>query len=114
MTIGLERDQYGQKMVNEVNKRPIVALIDILSKKWVLRMLWELQQGPSTFRALQTRCGDISPTTINQRLKDLKEVNLVTSSTTEGYALTETGYQLIELFDPINDFAKQWHSQLTG
>ena len=90
-------------------KRPIVALIDILSKKWIMRMLWELKQGACTFRELQARCGDISPTTINQRLKDLQKAHLVTRSSAEGYALTEAGYKLIELFDPINEFAQQWY-----
>ena len=90
-------------------KRPIVALIDILSKKWIMRMLWELKQGGCTFRQLQARCGDISPTTINLRLKDLQQANLVSRSNTEGYSLTETGHELIELFDPINEFAQKWY-----
>jgi len=89
-------------------KRPIVALLDLISKKWILRMLWELDQGPCTFRQLQARCGDISPTTINQRLKELQNAHLIIKQPKEGYALSDSGQELVALFIPVNTFAKKW------
>ena len=91
-----------------VNKRPITALIDLLGSKWVLRILWELNLGPCTFRELQARCGDISPTTINKRIKELCSANLVIKSKDSGYNLSPQGKELITLFEPINEFSKRW------
>ena len=95
-------------MTSTTNQRPIVQLIDILGKKWVLRILWELKTSPCTFRELQSRCGDLSPTIINTRIKDLCEAQLVYKSPESGYTLSQHGYELIELFSPLNDFANRW------
>jgi DNA-binding HxlR family transcriptional regulator len=99
-------------MTSTSSPRPIVQLIDILGKKWVLRILWELNEGSCTFRTLQSRCGDISPTIINTRIKDLCSAQLVNKSPESGYTLTQQGYELIELFYPINDFANRWVTSL--
>ncbi|OUR95021.1 hypothetical protein A9Q81_14765 [Gammaproteobacteria bacterium 42_54_T18] len=93
-----------------VNKRPITELIDLLGRKWVLRILWELNLGSCTFRELQARCGDISPTTINKRIKELCSANLVIKSKDSGYNLSPQGKELITLFEPINSFSKRWAS----
>ncbi len=95
-------------MSNSTSTRPIVQLIDILGKKWVLRILWELKLGACTFRQLQSRCGDLSPTIINTRIKDLCGARFVIKTTDSGYALTELGEELIELFLPLNDFSTRW------
>jgi len=92
----------------EKSNRPIMALIELLSKKWVLRILWELRQSPCTFRELQARCGDISPTTINKRVKDLHEAKLLDKSTERGYCLSEMGDEFIDLFAPIYQFSERW------
>ena len=87
-----------------------MQLIDILGKKWVLRILWELKPGPCTFRQLQSRCGDLSPTTINARIKDLCEAGFVEKTVDLGYVLTAQGEELIALFMPLNNFASRWKS----
>ena len=98
-------------MSDSSSPRPIMQLIDILGKKWVLRILWELKPGACTFRQLQSRCGDLSPTTINARIKDLCEARFVVKTADAGYALTAQGEELIELFLPLNDFASRWKSE---
>ncbi len=94
--------------MSDTSPRPIMQLIDILGKKWVLRILWELKPGPCTFRQLQSRCDDLSPTTINARIKDLCNATFVVKTADTGYALTAQGEELIELFLPLNDFATRW------
>jgi DNA-binding HxlR family transcriptional regulator len=90
------------------HKEPIVALMDILGKKWVMRILWELHQKPCTFRELQTKCGEISPTVVNARIKDLCAANLVKKMEPSGYGLTKYGEELLDLFEPMKDFALKW------
>jgi DNA-binding HxlR family transcriptional regulator len=101
-------------MTSAVKPRPIVQLIDLLGKKWVLRILWELNEKPCTFRELQSRCGDLSPTIINTRIKDLCSAKLVSKTPDTGYTLSDNGKELIELFYPINDFAQRWTKVLTA
>jgi DNA-binding HxlR family transcriptional regulator len=93
--------------------RPIMELIDLLGKKWVLRILWEMNTGPCTFRQLQDRCGGISPTVINGRMKDLMAANLVDKDSPSGYQLTDLGKELLLLFIPLNQWAQQWAEQKT-
>ena len=33
--------------------RPIMAALDLLGRRWALRILWELRAGPLTFRAIR-------------------------------------------------------------
>ena len=44
--------------------RPIMALLDLLGRRWSLRILWELREAPLTSRALRAACDEASPTGI--------------------------------------------------
>lgn len=89
-------------------KRPMMLLIDLLGRKWSMRIIWELKQETCTFRELQIRCGGISPTIVNRRVKDLLEANIITKSEPKGYKLSQIGYELVDLFDPINQWSQRW------
>lgn len=93
-------------------KKPIVALIDLLGKKWVIRILWELNGKTYTFRELQKQCGDISPTIVNARLKELTAHKLVVKHEPSGYGLSELGIELLEHFRPLSCFAEQWQASV--
>lgn len=95
-------------MTKSGSSRPIMQLIDLLGKKWIMRILWEMNAGPCTFRELQDRCGGISPTVINSRLKDLMASNLIDKDNPSGYQLTGPGKELMNLFTPLNEWAEQW------
>jgi DNA-binding HxlR family transcriptional regulator len=90
------------------SSRPIMQLIDLLGTKWIMRILWEMNSGPWTFRELQDRCGGISPTMINSRMKDLIAENLVDKDSPSGYKLTVLGKELVMLFSPLNQWAEEW------
>ena len=38
--------------------RPIMVLLDLLGRRWALRILWELRGGALTSRALRTACDE--------------------------------------------------------
>ena len=86
---------------------PIMALFDLLGRTWALGVLWQLQGGPYTFRALQDRCESISPTILNSRIKDLREADLA-ERTLDGYQLTTRGQALIKLILPFGDWSREW------
>jgi len=82
-------------------------LLDLLGKRWVLRILWEMRDGQrSTFRELQEKCGGLSPTILNARLKSLREVGFVALHAENGFCLTEQGGDLLKAIEPLTEFAK--------
>ena len=88
--------------------RPIMALLDLLGRRWTLRIVWELREGPLTSRALRTACDDASPTVMQARLSELREADLVELLSGDGYCLTSLGQELMESFLPLHRFAERW------
>lgn len=102
----------GQAVRGSTSGRPIMVLLDILGKRWTLRILWELNQSKSaTFRDLRSRCEEVSPTLLNSRLKDLRALNLV-SLESDGYALTKEGKSLSQKLAPLDAWASEWAKSL--
>ncbi len=94
--------------------RPIMALLDLLGRRWTLRIIWELHLSaprPLTFRALQERCQEMSSSVLNQRLGELREARLV-ASVPGGYTVTRDGAGLIALLAPLDQWAKKWSRNL--
>jgi DNA-binding HxlR family transcriptional regulator len=87
--------------------RPIMVLLDLLGRRWTMRVLWELRVAPLNFRALRAACSDMSPSVLNQRLAELREARLVDAGD-QGYALTPRGRELLGLFEPLNRWAEAW------
>src|SRR2546426_4611485 len=81
--------------------RPIMALLDLLGRRWVLRIVWELREEPKRFRELQDLIG-ASPTIVNARLADLRNAKLVELDPDSGYRLTTLGKELLRLFLPLH------------
>lgn len=84
-----------------------MALLDLLGRRWALRVLWELRDGPLTFRELQARCGGMSPSVLNDRLAELRDAGIVEAAG-EGYQLTREGAKLFENLAPLHQWAERW------
>jgi DNA-binding HxlR family transcriptional regulator len=97
----------GRPVRGSSSGRPIMAALDLLGRRWVLRIVWELREGPMTFRALRAAASDVSPSVLNQRLVELREARIVTSSA-DGYALTGEGAALLEALGPLLTWSKRW------
>jgi DNA-binding HxlR family transcriptional regulator len=87
--------------------RPIMVLLDLLGRRWSLRILWELREAPLTSRALRAACDEASPTVLQARLSELREAGFVERGPT-GYGLTATGRELQENLLPLHRFAERW------
>jgi DNA-binding HxlR family transcriptional regulator len=87
--------------------RPIMVLLDLLGRRWVLRIVWELREKPRRFRELQDAIG-ASPTIVNSRLADLREAELVELDDDSGYRLTVLGKELLRLFLPLHVWSEKW------
>jgi DNA-binding HxlR family transcriptional regulator len=91
--------------------RPIMALLDLLGRRWTLRIMWELRDGALTSRALRTACDEASPTVLNQRLKELREAGFVELGDAGGYGLTPLGRELNARSLPLYHFAEKWRGR---
>ena len=91
-----------------------MAALDLLGRRWALRVLWELRDGlPATFRELRTRCDEMSTSVLNQRLTELRDAGIVEAAT-GGYQLTKRGTELLEALAPLNEWAKRWGASPQG
>ena len=90
--------------------RPIMVLLDLLGRRWALRILWELRAEALTSRALRAACDEASPTVLNERLKELREADFIELGE-GGYALTALGRELSETCMPLYHFAEQWNKR---
>lgn len=91
------------------SKDAINAALDLFHRRWTLRILWELRDGPLTFRLLQAACGGLSASVLNQRLAELREALLVEhESSAGGYQLSAHGRELLVAFDPLLRWSVPW------
>lgn len=87
---------------------PIMALFDLLGRRWAMGVLWTLcEGGPATFRTLLQRCETISPSVLNQRLKELKAAKFLCSGE-NGYQPTKLGQQVYHNLLPLGATARDW------
>jgi len=91
--------------------RPVMALLDLLGRRWTLRLIWELRAAPLGFRELQSRCDGMSPSVLNQRLAELREALLVDAGE-GGYTLSGRGRELLALFEPVYHWSEDWARDL--
>jgi DNA-binding HxlR family transcriptional regulator len=87
-----------------------MAVLDLLGRRWALRIVWELREGPLGFRALQSRCDGMSPSVLSQRLAELAEAGIVGQAPTQDYGLTESGRDLLKALSPLASWANRWAS----
>ncbi|HEY0480488.1 MAG TPA: helix-turn-helix domain-containing protein [Kofleriaceae bacterium] len=87
------------------SRRPIMRVLERLGRRWALRVLWELRDGPRTFRALREACDDVSPSSLNHRLAELRELGVVDVGD-DGYELTASGVQLSRILIELSRWAE--------
>ena len=89
--------------------RPVMALLDLLGRRWALRLLFELHEGgPLGFADLQARATGISPSVLSQRLKDLVDAGLVIADDAGRYAPGPDERELARILLDLDGWAKRW------
>ena len=102
----------GRRVRGSATGRAIMAALDLLGRRWSLRILWELREAPLTFRALQAACGGLSPSVLQQRLSELAAARLVAHDGAEGYALAPLARRLLPTLAALDAWAKDWATAL--
>ena len=98
----------GRKVRGSSTGRPLMAALDLLGRRWSLRLLWELRDGPLGARPLRARCDGMSSSVLYERLGELLEAGLVHQTQSRDYQLTSIGRALGEAIKPLDKWAVRW------
>jgi DNA-binding HxlR family transcriptional regulator len=85
-----------------------MAALDLLGRRWALRILWELRDGALGARALRAHCDDMSTSVLYERLGELGDAGLVVQDDDGSYALSPLGRQLGDAIAPLQRWADRW------
>ncbi|HWD25639.1 MAG TPA: helix-turn-helix domain-containing protein [Rhizomicrobium sp.] len=84
-----------------------MVLLDLLGRRWALRVIWELREGRRlNFRDLMAASGT-SPSVLNTRLAELRAAGIVALDD-DGYALSAAGTDLLDKLLPLHAWAEDW------
>lgn len=98
----------GKPVRGSQSGRPLMAALDLLGRRWTLRILWELHKEPGKFRDLQARCDNMSTSVLSARLKDMQIQKLVDANAQDGWHLTDHGRSLLLVLAPLTDWSLRW------
>ena len=85
-----------------------MAALDLLGRRWALRLLWELRDGPLGPRALRASSDDMSSSVLYERLRELLDAGLIQQTEGREYELTKIGRALGDAIEPLGKWAEQW------
>lgn len=91
-----------------------MAALDLLGRRWALRVLWELRDGPLGPRALRAHCDGMSPSVLYQRLDELSDAGLLARTSELQYELTSLGTALGSALGPLDEWARRWARETNG
>jgi DNA-binding HxlR family transcriptional regulator len=89
-----------------------MAALDLFGRRWALRIIWELHEGPLGFRALQQRCDNMSSSVLGQRLSELAEARLIEQRADTTYALAVLGRDAYQALRPLVRWSARWAEHL--
>jgi DNA-binding HxlR family transcriptional regulator len=92
----------------------MLALLDLLGRRWALRILWELREESASFQTLHRRCDLMSTSVLSQRLGELRDAQLVDKDPEGNYSLSESGVQLLARLDGIDEWTQEWSRTIRG
>lgn len=75
------------------SRHAITDLLELLGRRWALRVLWELRDGPLAYGDLRTRCDEVSTSVLATRLRELAAAGIVERSA-DRWGLTPAGEDL--------------------
>lgn len=92
---------------------PMEKALNVISGKWKLAILCELNRNKSRLRDLVALNPDASKRALSQQLSELVQDGIIQKKDYEvfpkkvEYALTQRGHELIPVLDMLNEFGKK-------
>jgi DNA-binding HxlR family transcriptional regulator len=88
-----------------VATKPIERALELLGRRWALRLVWELRRSTLTFSELRQRTG-ISPSVLSARLAELVDAGVLERDGGRRYRLSGRGRELARLLYELNRWAE--------
>jgi DNA-binding HxlR family transcriptional regulator len=107
MTVSAHLPRPGKPVRGSQSGRPIMALLDLLGRRWALRLVWQLRDRRLSFRELLELL-DGNSGALNTRLKELRDAGIVDHRDGFGYGLTLEGGKLLASLAPLHHWAERW------
>ena len=85
-----------------------MAALDLLGRRWALRLLWELRAEPLGARALREQCDGMSSSVLYERLRELGAAGLIEKDEAGAYTLTRLGADLGVALEPLEQWSQGW------
>ena len=98
----------GNPVRGSTTGRPLMAALDLLGRRWTLRLLWELRDGPVGPRAILASCDGLSSSVLYRRIGELDDAGLIDRQSDGSYALTSLGQELSEAISPLDRWSEKW------
>jgi DNA-binding HxlR family transcriptional regulator len=86
--------------------KPIDRVLELLGRRWALRLVWELRRSALAFSELRERTG-ISPSVLSARLGELVDAGVLERDGGRRYRLSGRGRELARLLYELNRWAEQ-------
>jgi DNA-binding HxlR family transcriptional regulator len=87
-------------------ERPVEQALDLLGRRWALRLVWELRRSALTFSELRRRA-NVSPSVLSTRLEELTEAGVVERDGGRRYRLSGRGRELARVLYELNRWAER-------
>jgi DNA-binding HxlR family transcriptional regulator len=82
------------------------AALELLGRRWALRLVWELRRSTLSFSELRRRT-EISPSVLSSRCADLVEGGVLERDPGARYRLSGRGRELARVLYELNRWAEQ-------
>jgi DNA-binding HxlR family transcriptional regulator len=89
-------------------ERAVEGVLDLLGRRWALRLVWELRRSTLSFSDLRERTG-ISPSVLSARLGELSAAGVLERSVGRRYQLSGPGRELARILYELNRWAERQH-----
>lgn len=92
-------------------ERAVEGVLDLLGRRWALRLVWEVRRSTLSFSELREQTG-ISPSVLSARLGELVDAGILERDPGRRYRLSGRGRELARILYELNRWAE--HQEQTG
>ncbi|MEV6136933.1 helix-turn-helix domain-containing protein [Nocardia sp. NPDC051990] len=96
---------------NDPAHAPMLATMELIGQRWILRVLWELEPGRLGFLELRRRMGNCSSSMLSTRLQYLQAAGVIAKNADKTYELTPAGHELTAALQPLWTWSERWTPQ---
>jgi DNA-binding HxlR family transcriptional regulator len=87
-------------------ERAVESALDLLGRRWAMRLVWELRRSTLSFSELRQTIG-ISPSVLSARLGELVDAGVLERDPGRRYRLSGRGRELARILYELNRWAEQ-------